>query len=154
MRAKILKPIRVKSTGEKFFPRDVIDIPEEKAREWAGRGLVSLEPDQTEGDQPILESGHKAQITPLPERVGWESPLLGKLSGGPVLEMGPDTFSIRHPLTGERVTLPNEWLASLDERSAIIEHDGGLPREEADKQARTEFLKLFGKKGADHAKRS
>ncbi|MHB1286477.1 MAG: hypothetical protein ACYCYP_07945 [Leptospirales bacterium] len=88
---------------------------------------------------------------PLPERVSWESPLFGKLTAGPVLEMGETTFSLIHPLTGEKVVLSREWLVSMDERSAIMEHDGGLPREEADKQAKIEFFKLF-RKGGRHGK--
>ena len=84
---------------------------------------------------------------PLPERVSWESPLFGRLEAGPVLEQGPDTFILRHPLTQEIVELPNEWLASLDERSAIMEYDAGLPREESDKQAKIEFFQLFRKGG-------
>ena len=52
-----------------------------------------------------------------------------------------------HPLTGETVTLPNEWLVSPDERAAIIEFDGGHPREEADDQAKREFFGLFRKGG-------
>lgn len=87
---------------------------------------------------------------PLPAQVDWESPLFGKLSGGPVLEMTETTFSLIHPLTGEKVTLSREWLISMEERSAIIEHDGGLAREGADKQARIEFFGLF-KKGEEHA---
>ena len=84
---------------------------------------------------------------PLPESVSWESPLFGRLEAGPVLEQGPDTFSLRHPLTQEIVELPNEWLDSLDERAAILEFDAGLPREAADKQAKIEFFQLFRKGG-------
>lgn len=86
----------------------------------------------------------------LPEKVAWNSPLFGRLEGGPVLEHGPDTFTLWHPLTQEIVELPNEWLVSMDERAAILEFDAGLPREEADKQARIEFFRLF-RKGGTHA---
>lgn len=53
---------------------------------------------------------------PLPEKVSWESPLFGKMTGGPVLEMDETTFSLVHPLTGEKVVLSREWLTSMDER--------------------------------------
>lgn len=64
------------------------------------------------------------------------------------MEMKEHTFVLRHPLTDEIVELSREWLVSLDERSAILEYDGGLPREEADKQAREEYFRLFRKGGA------
>lgn len=83
----------------------------------------------------------------LPAKVAWTSPLFGRIEGGPVLEMDETTFSLIHPLTGERVTLSKEWLVSMDERAAIMEHDGGISREEADKQARIEFFGLFRKGG-------
>ncbi len=86
---------------------------------------------------------------PLPERVSWESPLFGRIEGGPVLEQGPDTFTLRHPLTQEIVELPNEWLDSLDERAAILEFDAGLPREAADREAKIEFFGLFRKGGRE-----
>ena len=88
----------------------------------------------------------------LPKKLAWNSPLFGRLEAGPVLEQGPDTFTLRHPLTQEIVELPNEWLVSLDERSAILEYDAGLPREEADRVARIEFFGLF-RKGGTNAKR-
>lgn len=83
----------------------------------------------------------------LPERVAWESPLFGRLEGGPVLEMSDTTFSLVHPLTGEKVVLSREWLVSMEERAAIMEHDGGMSREEADRQAKIEFFRLFQKGG-------
>jgi len=147
MRATVLKPIRVKSTGETFCPGEVIDLPEEKALAWAEKGLVSIEPDQTERDQPIPEAGHKTQIQALPERVDWESPAFGRLSGGPVLEMSETTFTLIHPLTGEKVTLSKEWLMTLDERAAILEYDAGLSREEADRKARGMLFNQFRKGG-------
>ncbi len=84
---------------------------------------------------------------PLPEKLAWTSPLFGRLEAGPVLEMTETHFSLVHPLTGEKVILPNEWLDSLDERSSILEFDAGLPREEADRQARIEFFGLFREGG-------
>ena len=81
------------------------------------------------------------------EMIAWTSPLFGRLESEAVLEQGPDTFILRHPLTQEIVELPNEWFISMGERSAILEFDAGLPREEADKEARIEFFKLFRKGG-------
>lgn len=135
MNATILKPIKVRSTGETFLPGQVVDLSTEKIREWEEKGLVTR---------------HRAE--PLPEKVAWTSPLFGRLEAGPILEMGETTFSLIHPLTGERVTLSREWLASLDERSSIMEHGGGLPREEADREARVEFFRLF-RKGGSNAER-
>ncbi len=83
----------------------------------------------------------------LPERVSWNSPIFGELSGGPVLEMGETTFTLKHPLTGEIVNLSKKWLVSMDERSSILEFDGGLPRESADRAARIEFFGLFREGG-------
>ncbi len=83
----------------------------------------------------------------LPKKLAWNSPLFGRLEAGPVLEMDETTFSLIHPLTGERVTLSREWLTSLDERAAIMEYDGGISRGEADKQAKIEFFGLFRKGG-------
>ena len=101
----------------------------EKLLLWSEKGFVRI----------VEESG-------AGEIVRFNSPVFGELEGI-VLERGDDTFTLRHPLTGETVTLPNEWLVSLEERSAIIEHDGGLPREEADARAQAEFYALFRKGG-------
>jgi len=38
---------------------------------------------------------------------------------------------------GEQI--PTEWAYELEERSAILEYDGGLSREDADKQALIEI---------------
>jgi len=73
----------------------------------------------------------------------WESPLFGKLSGGPVLELTETTFTLIHPLTGEKVTLSREWLVTMDERSAILEYEAGLSREEADRKARGMIFNQF-----------
>jgi len=129
MRATVLKPIRVKSTGETFLPGAVVDREREKIEAWAARGLVRIKPDQA-----------------LPERVDWESPVFGRLSGGPVLEMGETTFTLIHPLTGEKVTLSREWLVTMEERSAIMKNDAGLPREEADRKARGMLFNQVRKK--------
>jgi hypothetical protein len=39
--------------------------------------------------------------------------------------------------------LPLEWHVAWDERAAIIEYDGGLPREEAEARALAEILRLM-----------
>jgi hypothetical protein len=39
--------------------------------------------------------------------------------------------------------LPLEWHIAWDERAAIIEYDGGLPREEAEARALVEILRLI-----------
>lgn len=101
-------------------------------------------------DHPTLpgggETGLKTQNREQFETVTWESPIFGQLEA-PVLSRDFDSFSLIHPLTGETVTLPNEWLVSLEERSAILEHQANLPREEADDQAKREFFGLFRKGG-------
>lgn len=125
MEAVALKPIRVRSTGQEYLPGDRVEAEDVKLLRWSEKGLVRI-------------------VVDTQETVRWDSPLFGCLEG-PVLEMGETTFTLVHPLTGERVTLPNDWLVSMEERSAILEYDGGLPREEADKQARTEFFGLFRK---------
>ena len=127
MNVTITKPIKVRSTGEHFLPGQVVDLPEEKAKEWEARGLV----------QVFLSPGEKAS---------WESPVFGRLEA-PLLEMKEKTFVLRHPITDEIVELSRDWLASLEERAAIIEFDDNKPREEADAQARREFFGLFRKGG-------
>ena len=95
------------------------------------------------------EAGETGLKTPNPgqfDTAVWESPLFGRLEA-PVLEMKEHTFILRHPLTDEVVELSRDWLVSLDERSAIIEHLGNVPRGEADNQARIEFFGLFRKGG-------
>nr|EDZ39408.1 MAG: Conserved hypothetical protein [Leptospirillum sp. Group II '5-way CG'] len=74
----------------------------------------------------------------------WQSPLFGPLEA-PLLEKGPTHFRLVHPLTGETVTLSNDWLVSLEERAAIIEFDGGFPREKAEAQANRDIFNLFRK---------
>lgn len=106
-----------------------------------------LSPDEASGHptvHPTVSEALKTQETGI---VAWDSPLFGRLEA-PVLSRDFDSFTLIHPLTGETVTLPNEWLVSMDERSAILEYDGGLPREEADKQAREEYFRMFRKGGA------
>jgi len=119
-----LKPIRVKSTGQEFLPGDPVVASPGKLLQWSEKGLVQI----------------------VGEPVRFNSPLFGELEGI-ILEQGPDSFTLRHPLTQEIVKLPNEWRISLDERSAILEFDAGLPREEADREARKEFFGLFRKGG-------
>lgn len=128
MEATILKPIKVRSTGETFLPGQVVDLPPEKIREWGAKGLVET-------------------VSFLPDRVAWTSPLFRRLEGGPVLEMSETYFSLIHPLTGEIVELSNEWLVSMEERSAIMEFDGGIPREEADRKAQGMMFDQFRQGG-------
>jgi len=92
------------------------------------------------GSDPIQTENLPEPDPALPESVDWESPLFGKLSGGPVLEMTETTFTLVHPLTGEIVTLSKEWLVTMEE------HDGGLPREEADRKARGMLFNQVRKK--------
>lgn len=101
-------------------------------------------------DHPTLpggvETGLKTQNREQFETVAWESPIFGRLEA-PLLDQDADSFTLTHPLTGEAVRLSNEWLVSMEERSAILEHDGGLPRYEADDQAKREFFGLFRRGG-------
>ena len=106
---------------------------------------------QKEGsDHPTLhgegETGLKTQDKGQFGTVAWESPIFGRLEA-PLIDRDADSFTLTHPLTGEAVRLPNEWLVSMEERSAILEHDGGLPRYEADDQAKREFFGLFRRGG-------
>ncbi len=145
MNVTILKPIKIRSTGETFLPGQVMDLPEEKAREWEGKGLVRT----SSPPGPLPEAPQTGLKTANPgqsDLVSWKSPIFGLLEA-PVLSRDFESFSLIHPLSGEIVTLPNEWLASLDERSAILEHDAGIPRKEADDQAKREFFGLFRKGG-------
>lgn len=135
MIAIALKPLRAKNNGATFLPGQVIDLPEEKALEWAARGLVSIQSPRSTKEEADPET--------LPAHVDWESPLFGRLSGGPVLELTETTFTLVHPLTGERVTLSREWLATMDERSAILEYEGGLSRGKADRKARGMIFNQF-----------
>ena len=90
----------------------------------------------------------KAITPPLApgDPVRWKSPLFGLLEA-PLISHDFDSFTLIHPMTGEAVTLPNEWLVSLEERAAILEYDAGIPRGEADAQAKQEFFGLFRKGG-------
>ena len=119
----------VKKNDRVLEPGTRIDLPETAALKLIGMGLA------------------RKDDAPLPERVDWESPVFGKLSGGPVLEMSETTFTLIHPLTGERVTLSKEWLITMDERSAILEYEAGLPREEADRKARGMLFNQFREGG-------
>lgn len=106
-------------------------------------------PDQAPGQatQPGREeTGLKTANPGHSDTVAWNSPIFGILEA-PILSRDFASFTLLHPLTGEVVTLPNEWIASLEERAAIIEYDGHAPREEADRQARKEFFGLFRRGG-------
>jgi hypothetical protein len=67
------------------------------------------------------------------------------MTGGTVLAMDETTFSLIHPLTAEKVTLSREWIVSLDERAAIMEHDSGLPREGPTNRPRLSFSSCSGR---------
>ncbi|KGA95206.1 hypothetical protein LptCag_2640 [Leptospirillum ferriphilum] len=125
MHAIALKPIRIKSTGQEFLPGQTLEAEAAKILQWSERGLVKILPDER-----IVSR--------------WQSPLFGPLEA-PLLEKGPTHFRLVHPLTGETVTLSNDWLVSLEERAAIIEFDGGFPREKAEAQANRDIFNLFRK---------
>lgn len=59
MDATVLKPIRVRSTGETFLPGQVVDLPEEKIREWGDRGLVRPLPPDPESEMGKPENPRK-----------------------------------------------------------------------------------------------
>ena len=133
-------------------PGTVRSFPEEIARllveKGAGR-IVSPRPAQAPGQatQPGREeTGLKTASPGHSDTVAWNSPIFGRLEA-PAMERGPETFTLRHPLTNEIVELPNEWIVSMEERASIIEYDGHAPREEADRQAKIEFFGLFRKGG-------
>lgn len=135
MEAIAIRPIRVKTTGKEYRPGERVDAEPEKLLQWSEKGLVRIV-EETRGV----------------ETVRFDSPLFGELEGI-ILEMEEKTFRLIHPLTGEVVSLSNEWLISMEERAAILEYQAHLPRKEADDRARKEFFRLFrrGKiDGTDH----
>lgn len=168
MLVKVIETFK-KLSGEIVKAGDVLDVSPEKVDGLVKRGRVRLLPpsgaktaspdapscpDQGSGQATLPEAYETGQETANGEESGlvaWNSPVFGLLEA-PVLSRDFETFTLIHPLTGEAVTLPNEWLVSMDERSAIIEYDGGIPRKEADNQAKWEFFRLFRKGGA-HEKR-
>ncbi|MHB8421526.1 MAG: hypothetical protein ACYDAM_01980 [Leptospirales bacterium] len=111
------------------------------------RSELSPTPSRSRSEDPGADPVSTPEPEPIPDRVDWESPVFGKLSGGPVLEMSETTFTLIHPLTGEIVTLSKEWLVTMDERSAILEYEAGLPREEADRKARVMMFNQFREGG-------
>lgn len=122
MEAIAIRPIRVKTTGKEYMPGDRVDAEPEKLIQWSEKGLV--------------------RIVEEDKNVRFESPIFGALEGI-ALEMREKTFRLIHPLTGEVVSLSNEWLVSMDERAAILEYQAHLSRKEADDRARNEFFGLF-----------
>lgn len=56
MRATVLKPIRIKSTGEEFPLGSVIDREPEKILAWVERGLVSIQPPPPNAETEIPEA--------------------------------------------------------------------------------------------------
>lgn len=155
-----------KLSGEVVRPGDVLDLPSEKASGLIERGRVrpiiedqkhedSLNPEGQECEgylNPKVEDPTSFDVSQVSSKTEttiatWDSPVFGRLEA-PILSRDCNTFTLIHPLTRETVTLSNEWLVSMDERSAILEFDGGLPREEADDQAKREFFGLFRNGGA------
>lgn len=60
-----------------------------------------------------------------------------------------DLFSGEPPLPTSPVSvtpadLPGDWYVAWDERAAIMEFDGGLPREEAESLALADILRQIG----------
>lgn len=133
MEAIAIRPIRVKTTGKEYRPGERVEAEPEKLLQWSEKGLVRIV-DETRGG----------------EIVRFNSPLFGELEGI-ILEMEEKTFRLIHPLTGEVVSLSNEWLISMEERSAILEYEANFPRKEADAWARREFFGLFRKGETDRA---
>ncbi|WP_053764920.1 hypothetical protein [Leptospirillum ferriphilum] len=123
MLVRVLESFRKKSDGTIVQAGEVLDIPEAKAN-------------------VLIEKGRACPAEGSIAR--WGSPVFGKLSA-PLLELREKTFVLRHPITNEVVELSRDWLVSLYERSAILEYDGSLPREEADRQARRDIFNLFRK---------
>ena len=125
MEAIAIRPIRVKNTGKEYLPGDRVEAEPEKLLQWSEKGLVR-----------IVEEAREGEI------VRFGSPIFGELEGF-AMEVGEKTFRLIHPLTGEAVILSNEWLVSMEERTAILEYQSNLPRKEADDRARKEFFGLF-----------
>ncbi|MHB1934823.1 MAG: hypothetical protein ACYCR5_10690 [Leptospirillum sp.] len=109
--------------------------------------IATATPPKEEMEIPYSDPVSTLEPEPLPDHVDRESVLFGKLTGGPVLEMSETTFTLIHPLTGERVTLSKEWLVTMDERSAILEYEARLAREEADRKARGMLFNQFREGG-------
>ena len=154
-----------KLSGEVVTPGDVLDLPSEKVSGLIERGRVrpippTSEPETASPDIPSCpgqvpgqstqpgrgEAGLKRASPGQFDTVSWDSPIFGILEA-PILSRDFASFTLLHPLTGEVVTLSNEWLISMEERAAILEFDGGFPCEEADSQAKREFFGLFRKGG-------
>ena len=152
MLVEALETFKKKSNGKTVNPGEILDLPADKAAVLIEKGRVRQAPSHHEGgsEHPTLlndrEVGLKTENSGQSETVTWESPIFGRLEA-PLIDHDADSFSLIHPLTGEAVTLPKEWLVSMDERSAILEYQAHLPREEADTQARREFFGLFRKGG-------
>ncbi len=126
MKVEVLQIFKTKN-GRLLTPGEIVEAPEAVLAPLIGKGRV----------RPVEGS-----------IVRWDSPVFGPLEA-PLLEKGPTHFRLIHPLTGETVVLPNDWLISLEERGAIVEFDGGLPLEEANRQARRDIFNLF-KKGENN----
>ena len=135
-------------TATATLPIPKPETPPASEPETASQDIPSR-PDQVPGQATPPGGGETGLKTANPgqsDTVTWNSPLFGVLEA-PAMERGPETFTLRHHLTGEIVELPNEWLISLEERAAILEFDGNASREEADRQAKIEFFGLFRRGG-------
>ena len=55
--------------------------------------------------------------------------------------------SLDHPVLTGIYELPMDWRIEFEERAAILEYDGGLSRDHADKRALTEILERIKKLG-------
>ncbi|EQD24496.1 MAG: hypothetical protein D084_Lepto4C00427G0001, partial [Leptospirillum sp. Group IV 'UBA BS'] len=109
MEAIAIRPIRVKTTGKEYRPGERVEAEPEKLLQWSEKGLVRIVKEPRGG-----------------ETVRFNSPLFGELEGI-ILEMEEKTFRLIHPLTGEVVSLSNEWLISMEERAAILEYEATFP---------------------------
>lgn len=68
---------------------------------------------------------------------------------GPSIESGEQAedyclYPRVSPLPKSPTDLPMDWRIDWEERAAILEYDGGLSREEADKRAFTEIVDRHG----------
>ena len=70
--------------------------------------------------------------------------------------MAIDLLIVRRLVRGELLAgdedigvddLPGDWRVWFEERAAILEYDGGLPREYAEAEALKQTVKLMTKKG-------
>ena len=110
-----------KLSGEVVRPGGILDLPLDKAEALIQKGRARLLPDpasrsETGSGQPTLpgegKTTLKTQNQGQSDRVTWDSPLFGRLEA-PIISQDFDSFTLIHPLSGETVTLPGEWIVSL-----------------------------------------